>query len=154
MFHPRNVCHTLLADFKRSFDELNPTLDVSNSAPYSQYRKEWKAHAEDVLVKLERSSACMHFTPTEIAMGALMISEPKASNVAAESPYNEYHFQNYLRYRFGSAEGTVLLERTSKITRLLTEVDEAEANEAEFKKITSYVKKRSVWGGKKEKSRA
>jgi hypothetical protein len=147
VFHPRNVLHTLLADVKRLSEEQRLPGDAST------FRKIWRELSEDVIEKLDRSNACLHFTPVEIAVCALLSSENNAREAAGTNTLPVVPFRDYLLQRFGIAEAESLLFRARNASELIIIVDTAEssAKDAEFKAVSSYVYKKASWGRKAKK---
>jgi hypothetical protein len=146
--------HTLLADYKKGYDELNPSLGLSNSAEYSNFRKIWREGTESVLSILERSDASLRYTPAEISICAMLSCESDSRTKATHQRpvYSDYSLRNYLSHRFGTVESESLLARATEVSNLIKTVLDADANEAQFKEASSFIKKNSVWGKKGKKS--
>lgn len=70
--HPRDCLHATYLEYKQSLDSISPP-----TSEISVLRRAWKAAAETTMRKLECSSACLTHTPSEIAVGCLLISEPQ-----------------------------------------------------------------------------
>ena len=95
VFHPQNLCQTIIADLKRKFSSKTLTLkhqgqkhitvDGLTVEPIQPHVFDaWLPAAEEILSALQLTNACLAFSPLQIAFAALSLTEALAKGSLLE----------------------------------------------------------------------
>lgn len=141
VLHPHNTSHALIADFKRVFQggtgaDGRP-LPAIGEADRQTMRK-WTQEAEESLDSMTLSSLVMRFSPSILALAAMLKTEPLGLPLSLEA---------YLALRFGAATAAMLEDARSVIVLLPQAL--RPLDNAHVKVLLQDLRKSSSWGSKR-----
>ena len=165
VFHPQNMCQTLLSDVKRKHSAKSNMRAKDAVSIEPRVFDQWLSSAEKVLGVLQVTRACLIYSSFNIAFAALYLTEASAHSanlvevkkdivsitIKSESDTNRVHSSTFLKYfamQFGEDQCRLSLACAAGIISLIEEgqncMDGVESPfvHAAMKRL----KRRAVWG--------